>query len=154
MSQFRLITVGRPRDKRLLGLTEEYMKRLSPLGVVWEVVAEEPFKKGQEAHTLAREQERLLARISPQEVMVLLDIGGEMVDSPALARRLEGWRRDGRPVVWVVGGSLGVGEGVRARAQWRWSLSPLTLPHSLAQVVVTEQIYRAWTIIQSHPYHK
>ncbi|MCL5116645.1 MAG: 23S rRNA (pseudouridine(1915)-N(3))-methyltransferase RlmH [Firmicutes bacterium] len=154
MSQFRLITVGRARDARMVGILEEYLKRLRPLGFTWEVAAEEPFRKGTEERALAKEQERLLGRINVQDFVILLDVAGEMVDSPGLADRLREWRDASRPVVLVVGGSLGVGDAVRQRAQWRWSLSPLTLPHGLAHIVAIEQLYRAWTILQGHPYHK
>lgn len=138
----------------MAGLVDEYMKRLAPIGMRWDVVSEVPFKRGQEHVSQAREGERLLAKMTAGEYVVLLDVGGEMVDSPGLARRLAQWRSGSRPVTLVVAGSTGTSDAVRARADWRWSLSPLTLPHGLAQVVVAEQIYRAWTILQGHPYHK
>jgi len=151
----RLITVGRPRDPRLAGLVEEYLKRMQPsVGLHWIVVPEEPFRKGGESHAREREQQRLLDRISAQDYVVLLDVVGDMVDSQELAKRLDHWRTSAKPWALVVGGSLGVGERVRARAQWRWSLSPLTLPHALAHLLVVEQIYRASTILAGHPYHK
>ncbi|WP_338055036.1 23S rRNA (pseudouridine(1915)-N(3))-methyltransferase RlmH [Sulfobacillus harzensis] len=154
MSQFRLLTVGRPRDQRLAGLVAEYVKRLSPLGLTWQTVAEVPFKRGQESISQIREGERLLARIGARDFVVLLDVKGEQVDSPGLAQHLERWRKLSRPITVVVGGSAGVSDAVQTRADWRWSLTPLTLPHGLAQVVVAEQLYRAWTIGQGHPYHK
>lgn len=154
MSQIRLLTVGRPRDRRMADLTEEYLKRLRPWGMVGDTVAEEPFKKGQEAQAVAREQDRMLARLGDQDWVVLLDIQGEMVSSEGLSDRIVRWRNQPRPLVFVIGGSLGVGERIRARADWRWSLSRLTFPHGLAHVLVAEQIYRAWTISQGHPYHK
>ncbi len=150
----RLLTVGRPRDQRMAGLVDEYVTRLGPVAMRWEVVAEVPFKRGQEHVSQTRESERLLTKLSPGDYVVLLDIAGEMVDSLGLARHLDKWRSLSRPVTLVVGGSTGTSDAVRARADWRWSLTPLTLPHGLAQVVVVEQIYRAWTILQGHPYHK
>lgn len=155
VSQLRLLTVGRPRDGRMSGLVEEYLKRLSGgPGATWDVVAEEPFRKGGEERALEREQQRLLSRMAAGDYVVLLDVGGQLVDSEGLARRVDEWRQGSKPVVVVIGGSLGVGDLVRQRAQWRWSLSPLTLPHGLAQVVAAEQLYRAWTILMGHPYHK
>lgn len=155
MSQFRLLTVGRPRDRNLMSLVNEYLGRLpSSMGVRWEVVAEAPFHRTDQDRALRQEGERLLAKLSKGDYVILLDISGEQIDSIELAARLQGWRLSASPIVWVVGGSLGVSEQVRQRAQWRWSLSPLTLPHGLAQVVLAEQIYRAWTLVQGHPYHK
>ncbi|PSR23169.1 MAG: 50S rRNA methyltransferase [Sulfobacillus acidophilus] len=151
----RLLTVGRPRDKRLVGLVEEYLKRFRANWTVsWETVLEEPLRKGPDSRALDREQERLLRRVGSQDIVVLLDVEGEMVDSRALAQRLQQWRESGHPITIIVGGSWGTGEAVRQRAQWRWSLSSLTFSHGLAQVMVAEQLYRAWTISQGHPYHK
>lgn len=155
MSQLRLLTVGRPRDARLDGLVDEYLKRLGAGSrVLRDIVAEAPFKSGGEQRALDLEEQRLLARMRPQEFMVLLDVSGQLLDSVTFADRFRQWRDMGRPLTFVVGGSLGVGAQVRQRAQWFWSLSPLTFPHGLAQVVVAEQIYRAWTILEGHPYHK
>ncbi|MDA8204821.1 MAG: 23S rRNA (pseudouridine(1915)-N(3))-methyltransferase RlmH [Thermaerobacter sp.] len=149
------MTVGRPRDRRMAGLVEEYLKRLGAgFTVRWDPVAEEPFKKGSEQRALDREAERILTRLAAQDFVVLLDVQGHLLDSDALAQRMDGWRSLGKRLVVVTGGSLGVGEKVRARADWAWSLSPLTLPHGLAQVIAAEQLYRAWTILQGHPYHK
>ena len=64
------------------------------------------------------------------------------------------WLQDGRDVVFAVGGPDGLAPPVVERAEWRWSLSPLTLPHGLVRVVLAEQLYRAWTVLQGHPYHR
>ena len=155
MSRIRLLTVGKPRDVRMAGLAEEYLKRLrAGMPVLWETVAEEPFKKGDESRALTKEAARLLERIHADDYVVILDVQGQSIDSESLAARLEEWRITAKNVVFVVGGSLGLDGAVRARAQWRWSLSPLTFPHGLAHVLVSEQLYRAWTILQGHPYHK
>jgi 23S rRNA (pseudouridine1915-N3)-methyltransferase len=71
-----------------------------------------------------------------------------------LARRLEAWMRDARPVALAIGGSRGLDPALVAAASDRWSLGPLTLPHELARVVVAEQLYRATTILRGEPYHK
>lgn len=153
--QFRLLTVGKARDIRMAGLVDEYLKRLKDaLSIVWDMVDEEPFRKDTEERALKKEQERILRRINSDDFVILLDVTGQLVDSLTFAERVGEWRNLGKPVVLVVGGSLGVGPLVRDRAQWRWSLSPLTLPHGLAHVMVAEQLYRAWTILQGHPYHK
>ena len=155
MGHIRLLTVGRPRNGHMAALVDEYLGRLNAAwSIQWETVAEVPFRQGGEHHALKKEEERILSRITPQDFVVLLDVTGQQIDSLALAERVAGWRMTAPPVVLVIGGSLGIGEKVRERAQWRWSLSPLTFPHGLAQVVVAEQLYRAWSIVQGHPYHK
>jgi 23S rRNA (pseudouridine1915-N3)-methyltransferase len=71
-----------------------------------------------------------------------------------LSRRLAEWQREGRPVALAIGGSHGLAGDLVERADDRWSLGPLTLPHELARVVVLEQLYRAGTILRGEPYHK
>ncbi|MEG0248840.1 MAG: 23S rRNA (pseudouridine(1915)-N(3))-methyltransferase RlmH, partial [Pseudomonas sp.] len=71
-----------------------------------------------------------------------------------LATELDRWRLDARTVNLMVGGPEGLAPEVCARAEQRWSLSPLTLPHPLVRILIGEQIYRAWTVLSGHPYHK
>lgn len=100
------------------------------------------------------EGERMHKALSPSDRTVALDVGGRALDTEALSRRLAGWLQDGRDVVFAVGGPDGLAPSVVERAEWRWSLSPLTLPHGLVRVVLAEQLYRAWTVLQGHPYHR
>ena len=72
----------------------------------------------------------------------------------ALARRLQDWMGDGRDVALLIGGPDGLDSTCLDGADWRWSLSPLTLPHALVRVLVAEQLYRAWSILAGHPYHR
>lgn len=85
---------------------------------------------------------------------VCLDVHGSAVDTAGLARRLAGWLQDGQDVALLVGGPDGLSPQCLEAAHWRWSLSPLTLPHGLVRVLVAEQIYRAWTVLSGHPYHR
>ena len=71
-----------------------------------------------------------------------------------LAVELDRWRLDSRTVNFMVGGPEGLAPEVCARADQRWSLSPLTLPHPLVRILIGEQLYRAWTVLSGHPYHK
>lgn len=152
---WRLLTVGRPKNRAIIHLIDEYRERLNPWQPVdWEVTPEIGYKAGQEIETLEREARAIEKRLNPQDFVVLLDIGGQAVASKDLSRLLARYQEQGLTVVFLVGGSLGVAERVRVRANWRWSLSPLTLPHALAQLITIEQIYRAWSIIHHHPYHK
>ena len=74
--------------------------------------------------------------------------------SMQLAVELDRWRLDSRTVNFMVGGPEGLAPEVCARADQRWSLSPLTLPHPLVRILIGEQLYRAWTVLSGHPYHK
>lgn len=108
-----------------------------------------------DAVTLRRlEGQALLAAVPGQALVVVLDERGMLVDTHTLAERLARWRQSGRDVALIVGGAAGVDDAVRARADWVWSLSPLTFPHMLVRVLVAEQLYRAWSLLQGHPYHR
>ena len=103
-----------------------------------------------------REEEagRLLAKIPRGAAVVALAREGRGWSSQELARAVEQWRLDARPVALVIGGSRGLAPPLIAAAAARWSLGPLTLPHELARVVVAEQLYRVMTILRGEPYHK
>ena len=96
----------------------------------------------------------MLKGIRPDDEVVALDVRGKSLNTVQLAGRFADWRQDGRDVVLTIGGPDGLSPAVLERARWRWSLSPLTLPHGLVRVVAAEQLYRAWTVISGHPYHR
>jgi 23S rRNA (pseudouridine1915-N3)-methyltransferase len=86
--------------------------------------------------------------------MVVLDERGKSLSSRELAAKLGEWQADGRDLSFGIGGPDGLPAACLERAELRWSLSRHTLPHGLARVLVVEQLYRAWTMIQGHPYHR
>jgi len=100
------------------------------------------------------EGELLLAKLGPDEQVVLLDERGTQLTSKALATHLAGWQSDGRDLTLIIGGPDGVSAACRDRADFAWALSDLTLPHGLARVVLAEQLYRAWSLQTGHPYHR
>jgi 23S rRNA (pseudouridine1915-N3)-methyltransferase len=100
------------------------------------------------------EGRRILRHIRPAEQVVLLDERGTEFSSAELGRALADWQADGRDLAFVIGGPDGVSEECLQRADVRWSLSRLTLPHGLARVLFAEQMYRAWTLATGHPYHR
>ncbi|HET9465621.1 MAG TPA: 23S rRNA (pseudouridine(1915)-N(3))-methyltransferase RlmH, partial [Gemmatimonadales bacterium] len=100
------------------------------------------------------EAKRIGARIADGAAVVAVTRAGAAWTSTDLARQLERWLRSARPVTLLLGGSQGLDPALLAEAGARWSLGPLTLPHELARVVVTEQLYRAFTILRGEPYHK
>ena len=100
------------------------------------------------------EGEQILAKIEPNEQVVLLDEKGKQMTSSALASRLAAWQADARDLCFIIGGPDGVSPACRERADTIWSLSNLTLPHGLARVLFAEQMYRAWSLQVGHPYHR
>ena len=111
--------------------------------------------KGMDKVRAVREEGERMLRAIPRDSRVLaLDVGGRAWSTEQLAEQLAGWLGEGRDLCLLVGGPDGLAEQCLQRAQQRWSLSLLTLPHSLVRVVVAEQIYRAWSILRRHPYHR
>jgi 23S rRNA (pseudouridine1915-N3)-methyltransferase len=100
------------------------------------------------------EGERLLAAVPPGAHVVALLETGKPWSTKELAAKLDAWMRSGVPVVLLVGGPDGLSPECVARAHERWSLSNLTLPHGLVRVVVAEALYRAWSLLENHPYHR
>lgn len=88
------------------------------------------------------------------DVVVLLDERGKAFTSRQIATRIAAWQTQGCNLTFVIGGPDGVDEACRQRATQVWSVSPMTLPHELARLVLVEQLYRAHTIIEGHPYHR
>ena len=103
---------------------------------------------------IADEGERLLAAVPAGAQVVALDERGKPWSTKDLAAKLDGWMRVGAPVFLLVGGPDGLSPECTKRAHERWSLSPLTLPHGLAKVIVAEALYRAWSLLEHHPYHR
>nr|WP_255774751.1 23S rRNA (pseudouridine(1915)-N(3))-methyltransferase RlmH [Microbulbifer zhoushanensis] len=101
-----------------------------------------------------KEGESMLAALGPREHVVALDVKGKPWSTEQLSRQLADWQMLGENVSLLVGGPDGLADEALARARQRWSLSPLTLPHPLVRVVLAEQLYRAWTLLTGHPYHK
>ena len=101
-----------------------------------------------------RESDLLLKAVPKGALLVVLDERGSAWSTRQLANHLEQWRNDARDVVLAVGGAEGHAPRLRDTAGMCWSLSALTLPHALVRVVVLEQIYRAWSLLNNHPYHR
>ena len=100
------------------------------------------------------EGERMLRAIPPAAHVVALTVDGRAWSTVELAARLASWMAMGAPVCLLVGGPDGLSSQVLQRANERWSVSPLTLPHGLVRPVVAEALYRAWSLTQGHPYHR
>ncbi|MGH8186377.1 MAG: 23S rRNA (pseudouridine(1915)-N(3))-methyltransferase RlmH [Steroidobacteraceae bacterium] len=109
---------------------------------------------GDPRQAIAKEGERMLAAVPTGAYVVALQVNGRALTSEQLARFLESRAREGRDVVFCIGGPDGLAAEVDQRAELKLSLSALTLPHGLARVVLTEALYRAVSIIKRHPYHR
>ena len=151
------MTVGRTRESHWQAAEARYLARIRRYVTVEEVSVKEASLPSLKNEELVRrtEAEALLAKLDRREFVVLLDLEGRQMTSEAFARFLEQKGMEGaQRLVFVVGGPFGVAEVLRQRADLRLSLSPMTLPHELAKVVLLEQLYRALTILRGEKYHK
>jgi 23S rRNA (pseudouridine1915-N3)-methyltransferase len=109
---------------------------------------------GDAAKAMREEGERMLDAVPDGANITALDVRGRGLNTEELAAQLNRWLQEGRDQVLLVGGPDGLAADCLACAAFKWSLSPLTLPHGLVRVVVAEQLYRAWSILKNHPYHR
>nr|WP_272493074.1 23S rRNA (pseudouridine(1915)-N(3))-methyltransferase RlmH [Atopomonas sediminilitoris] len=151
-----MIAVGTRMPRWVEDGWQEYAKRLPPeltLELV-EIPLSTRGKNADVARLIHKEGEAMLAKVGGGERIVTLEVEGKPWSTEQLAQSLDGWRLDARTVNLMVGGPEGLAPEVCARSEQRWSLSPLTLPHPLVRVLLVEQLYRAWTVLSGHPYHK
>ena len=155
-----LITVGKIKEKYFADAIKEYMKRLSrycKLEII-EVVDEKTPDKSSEALDIQikeKEAERILRHIKEEAYVIALAIEGEMLDSVELADKIErlGIQRKSH-IAFIIGGSLGLAKSVTKRADYKLSFSKMTFPHQLMRVILLEQIYRGYRIMNGQSYHK
>lgn len=155
-----LITVGKIKEKYLRDAISEYGKRLSrycKLEIV-EVADEKTPDQASEAmdeNIRAKEGERILKYIRDDMYVITLEIGGKMLSSEEFARKIETLGVQGKSsIAFVIGGSIGLGKEVLKRSDYALSFSKMTFPHQLMRVILLEQVYRAYRIINGEPYHK
>lgn len=154
--RIRLIAVGTRMPDWVQTAFAEYAKRL-PRELALELV-EIPLgprsKSSSTSAAIAKESAAILSAIGDGDRVIALEVKGKDWSTEQLAQQLAKWQMDGGNVALLVGGPDGLSDDCRARADVHWSLSRLTLPHPLVRVLLSEQIYRAWTILANHPYHK
>lgn len=134
----------------------EYAKRVPPESrIELREIKAEPRVAGRTPDELMRaEGLRIRSAIPKRSVVVALDERGIDINTVALAAHLQRWQSEGKDVTWIIGGPDGIEPGLKSEATLRLRLSSLTLPHAMVRVLLAEQLYRAWSINQNHPYHR
>lgn len=153
--KIRLLAFGTRMPRWVEQACGEYRQRL-PAAYRPQLVELATAKRGHQSpeRALADEDQRMLSAIRNGDHVIALDQGGKSWTTEQFTERFKAWQLAGRDVCLLVGGPEGLGSGSLARAEQRWSLSALTLPHALVRVLLFEQFYRAWSLQQGHPYHK
>lgn len=155
----KLFCIGKNKDKALRALEAEYVKRMSAFDRM-EVLEfkDEPDTKSQFEKEAVRikkaEGDRVLEKIRPDDFVILLDLHGKSWSSEEFAKERASWTNVGKPLVFVIAGSLGPSEELMKRANVRWKLSDLTFTHLMCRVLTLEQIYRSFMIEKGRSYHK
>ena len=149
-----LITVGKIKEKYLKDAIAEYSKRLSKYCKLTIVeVADE--KTPDQASETVEEAIRTKEVIKDDMYVITLEIGGAMLSSEELSAKIEKLGIQGKSsIAFIIGGSIGLGKTVLARSDYALSFSKMTFPHQLMRVILLEQIYRSYRIINAEPYHK
>lgn len=154
----RLICIGKLKEKALISLVDDYAKRIQPYHklTITELPDEPNFdSESLNQKSIDKESKAILAQIASEDMVILLDLKGKPLSSEALAESIqEAFNRSVKTLVFVIGGSLGVSDELRQRADRLWKLSDNTFPHGLVRVLALEQIYRSFKILTHQTYHK
>lgn len=152
----RLLAVGQKMPKWITEGFDDYAKRIK--GDIKLKLVELPMqKRGKTTSTdqlIEKEADTILDALTPRDKVIALDVLGKPLSTEKLAASISNWQQEGVSIALIIGGPDGLSKRVLDRADLTWSLSGLTLPHPLVRVVLVEQIYRAWSINQGHPYHR
>ncbi|HWU35304.1 MAG TPA: 23S rRNA (pseudouridine(1915)-N(3))-methyltransferase RlmH [Methylovorus sp.] len=153
--KLRILSVGHKMPDWVETACSEYLKRM-PREASVEIIEIKPDKRaaGKNAEVVQEAEAKRILEAAGKDYLIALDERGQEVTTVQLAARMETWLTSGRDIALVIGGADGLHASVKTRADWLWGLSKLTLPHGMVRVLLAEQLYRAWTVIQHHPYHR
>ena len=155
----KIIAVGKIKEKYFTAAVDEYSKRMSRFAkfeiieVPDEKIPDNAFEKEQES-VKEKEGNTILSKLKPGDTVIAMCIEGTEMSSEKIASKIEQISLSSSSIAFIIGGSLGLHDSVKARADLRLSFGPVTLPHQLMRVVLCEQIYRAFKINHNESYHK
>ncbi len=155
-----IITVGKIKEKYLKDAIAEYSKRLSKyckLDIIEVADEKTPDNASEivETQIRSKEAERILKHVKEDAFVVTLEINGKQLTSEELAKKIDTLGIQGHShIIFIIGGSIGLGQEVLQKSNFALSFSKMTFPHQLMRVILLEQIYRSYRIINGEPYHK
>ena len=151
-----VLAVGNKMPRWVDEAVQEYAKRFGR-DVQYTLKEIKPEKRGagvNAAQGMAAEEKRIVEALPDNAFLVVLDERGKAPTSVELAQYMQRWQQDGEHVCFVIGGADGMTDVLKQKARLMLRLSSLTLPHGMVRVLLTEQLYRAVSILQNHPYHR
>ncbi len=155
--KIKILALGEKMPKWVQEGCQEYQKRLSSSSIKLELIELSIAKRGKNnniQNLMALEAKSLLSKISDNDYIVVLDPHGKLISTEQLAEKITGWQQNSPNVIIIIGGPDGIDPEIKKMAHEKISLSKMTFPHPIVRIVLAEQIYRAWSILQGHPYHK
>jgi 23S rRNA (pseudouridine1915-N3)-methyltransferase len=154
--KINLVAVGNRMPAWVETGVAEYSKRLPRdfSFTVTEVAMGQRGKSADIARAIAKEGEAMQQQLNRTDHVVALDVKGKLHSTESMAQRVDAIRNSGKNLALLVGGPDGLAPECLAQADESWSLSALTLPHPVVRIVVAEQIYRVWSLLNNHPYHR
>ena len=153
--KLHILTVGHKMPDWVELGCAEYLKRM-PREMTVEIVEIKPDKRaaGKNAAQVQEAESKRIIEAAGRDYLIALDEHGQEVTTLQLANCMKNWLAGGRDVSLAIGGADGLHANVKTSADWLWSLSKLTLPHGMVRVLLAEQLYRAHSVINNHPYHR
>lgn len=153
--KLRIVSVGHKMPAWVETACAEYTKRM-PRELTTDIIEIKPDKRadGKNSAVVQEAEAKRILEAVGKDFLVACDERGQEVTTLQLAEKLQLWQTLGRDVSIVIGGADGLHPSLKQRADWLWGLSKLTLPHAFVRVLLCEQLYRAHTVIQHHPYHR
>jgi 23S rRNA (pseudouridine1915-N3)-methyltransferase len=153
--KIRIIAIGHKMPTWVEQGCAEYLKRM-PRETTVEIVELKPDKRaaGKGGEQVREAEAQRILEAAGRDTLIALDERGQEPTTLQLADRMQQWLADGRDVALAIGGADGLHDKVKQAAHWQWSLSRLTLPHGMVRILLAEQLYRAWSVLNNHPYHR
>ncbi|NBA01134.1 23S rRNA (pseudouridine(1915)-N(3))-methyltransferase RlmH [Erysipelothrix rhusiopathiae] len=149
----KIIAIGKIKEKPMQALIQEFEKRLKPIHAI-EMVELPNSNKTDITSIIEDECQRIMEKIDNRDYVILMDLKGKDLDSVSMSEKIIDLIDMGKPIIFIIGGSHGVNQAIRDRANYRWKISNLTFPHQLVRLMLYEQVYRFFMISKNHPYHK
>lgn len=153
--KLRIISVGHKMPAWVENACADFTKRM-PRELSIEIVDIKPEKRaaGNSTENIQLIEAKRILEAAGRDLLIACDERGQEITTLQLAEKMQSWQSLGRDVSFIIGGADGLHASLKQRADWLWSLSKLTLPHAFVRVLLSEQLYRGYSVIQNHPYHR
>ncbi len=156
MLKLNILAVGSKMPSWVEQGFTDYQKRITGhfQAQLQEIPLAKRHKNANPSVLMAQEGQAILNHISPDDFVIALDVQGKSFSTESLAEKLAQWQLANKICCFLIGGPDGLSDSCKQRADFSWSLSELTLPHPLVRLILIEQLYRAISILNNHPYHR